>query len=347
MKLLAKLSFPFISLIIMFLCSQNQILAQEDIKSGSSVFVFESQIVGSGTSAGGTQQKPTKYRRRAMVSVKKNTTQTPKPKPKIGGKKPVQADEPIAPESWINESAAFAVEERAIADGEPLLFLSEGFLNSRINFCEAPKFPEAARKAKLKKVRLRLSVTIAKYGGVLDAQVIEGDAIFRQAVYDSLDKGLRFRQSYFMGEPVRIQGIVEFTQHDSDSYNMISCRDGVKDAELPAVIDGGDLSDNATFCETPQFPADAKAANLKSVEAKVQVIVDEKGKVTSAKLIEGHPTFGQAAVQSALKTTFRRSLITEQYVKVSGVMTFTQTADNSVKCKYNAPKEAVATFEEK
>ena len=62
--------------------------------------------------------------------------------------------------------------------------------------------------------RLRLSITVAKYGGVLDAQVIEGDAIFRKAVYDSLGS-MRFEQTFFMGEPARIQALVEFTQHDS------------------------------------------------------------------------------------------------------------------------------------
>jgi hypothetical protein len=142
-----------------------------------------------------------------------------------------------------------------------------------------------------------------------------------------------FRKTYFMGEPVRIQGVLEFTQHDLDSYNMISCRDAVKEAELPAIIDGGILAENATACEAPQFPADAKAADLKSVEAKVQVIIDEQGKVISAKPIEGHPTFSQAAAQSAMKATFRRSLIVNQPVKVSGVMVFTQTQKNDVLCK--------------
>ncbi|MEP6924495.1 MAG: energy transducer TonB [Pyrinomonadaceae bacterium] len=330
MKSLAKTGLQLAITATLFFALQSEIFAQQDdIAGGTSVFVFKpaSSIQKDFT----PQQKPRKNERRRIVSKAKSTGQTPTTG--SSGKKPQSAVvEPIAPEEWINENAEAAIEERKVADNEPLLFLSEGFLNSRIQSCAAPQFPAAARKAKLKQVRLRVSVTLAKYGGILDAQVIEGDAIFRQAVYDSLGS-MQFRQTYFMGEPVRIQGILEFTQHDSDGYNMISCRDAVKEAELPAVIDGGVLNENATACEAPQFPADAKAANLKSVAAKVQVIIDEKGNVISAKPIDGHPAFGQAAAQAAMKATFRRSLIINQPVKVSGIMIFTQTPNNDVPCK--------------
>jgi hypothetical protein len=340
MKLLTKTSLLLVAVATLFLIGHGFASAQisnDDIASGSSVFVFErSENSAAYRATTATQQRGRKIKRRPLVSGSKNTVQPQKVGlsggSKLGNKKPAEVVEPIAPEEWVNENAESAIEERKVADGEPLLFLSEGFLNSRISGCTAPVFPAAARKAKLKKVRLRVSVTLAKYGGVLDAQVIEGDAIFRQAVYQSLGSML-FRKTYFMGEPVRIQGVLEFTQHDSDGYNMISCRDAIKEAELPAIIDGGILNENANGCESPQFPADAKAANLRSVEAKVQVVIDEEGKVISAKPIDGHPAFSQAAVQAAMKTTFRRSLIINQPVKVSGVIIFNQTPNNDVSCK--------------
>lgn len=341
MKLAAKVCLQLAVLALLFNGNLSFVSAQtqgDDITSGSSVFVFEKASMSMG--GAGTQQVGRKNKRRRLVAPKKVTAKPAAVKPKSNaGKKPVEFEEPVVSDEWVNENADAAIEERQVADDEPLLFLSEGFLNSRIRGCSAPEFPAAARKARLKKVRLRVSVTLGKYGGVLDAKVVEGDAVFRQAVYKSLGEGMVFDKSYFMGEPVRIQGVLEFTQHDKGSFDMISCRDAVQEAEVPTVIDGGEIINNASTCETPQFPADAKAAGLKSVEARVQVVIDEKGNVASAKLIEGHPAFGQAAVEAAKKATFRRSLIVNKPVKVSGIMTFTQTANNDVSCKNTAVAE--------
>jgi outer membrane biosynthesis protein TonB len=345
MQLVTKASLRLALIAMLFQGNPSFVSAQmsnDDISSGALVFVFEKPAKSPAFRGASAQQRVRKNKRRPIIKKKSvmPTLQTgSNSNSKPGGKMP--ADEPIAPAEWINEGADNAIEERKITDEEPILFLSQGYLNSRMNGCSAPVFPAAARKAKLKKVSLKLSITVAKYGGVLDAQVISGDAMFRQAVYKSLES-MTFRQSYFMGEPVRVQGIVEFTQHDSDSYNMIGCKESavgvpVGDPTLPTEIDGGILNDNATSCESPEFPADAKAANLKSVEAAVQVVLDEQGKVVSAKPIDGHPTFSQAAAQAAMRATFRKSAITNVLVKkVSGVMVFTQTPNNDVSCKTTA-----------
>lgn len=299
------------------------------ILGGANVSVF--RVLASYNDSAGTPQKAKgKTRRRVIAKVSKPALKSAAKKP--AGKKTVVPDKPIAPEEWINENASAAVDERKIADGEPLLFLSEGFLNSRITGCSAPVFPAVARKRNLKEVRLRVFVTIAKYGGVLDAQVLEGDDIFRASVYESLGS-MQFRQTYFIGEPVRIQGILEFRQHNKDSYNMISCRDAVSEAELPTIIDGGEINAKTVACETPEFPVDAKTAGLKEVAARVQIVIDEKGNVIYAKTLNGHLAFGVAAEKAALKTTFRKSIIMNNLVKVRGEMVFRQTADNSIVCE--------------
>ncbi len=331
---LRSATIVFIALAVGIATFAQNVANFSDIVGGSSVFVFIGSQKSPGVRRGNAEQQARLKKRRPLATAKPRNSATsavPGPGAKV-------LDEPIAPDEWINEQADFAIEERKIADDEPMLSLTEGFLNSRINGCTAPVFPAAARKAKLQSVRLRLSITVAKYGGVLDAKVIDGDAIFRKAVYDSLGS-MRFRQSYFMGEPVRIQAIVEFTQHNSDSYNLISCRDAVKEAELPAVIDGDVISDRSLTCESPQFPADAKKARLKSVEARVEVIVDERGKVSYAKLIDGHPAFGEAAVKTAMKATFRKSTIVNTLVKVRGVLEFRQTVDNNVQCQTIEPSQ--------
>jgi hypothetical protein len=235
----------------------------------------------------------------------------------------------IAPEDWVNEDADLAVEERKVSDSEPFLSLSNGYLNSRYTFCESPQFPEAARRARQKLVTSKMMVTVAKYGGLLNAKEVEGNATFRAGVYKILGS-MQFKQSYFMGQPIRIEGVLSFTQNPA---NDLLCRDASRDLEIPAFIEGGNLGGRATVCETPPFPADAKAAGLKSVEAKVEVIVGEDGKVAEAKFIGGHPAFGKSAVAAALKMRFPKSSITNKLAKVRGTLVFTQTPENDVSCK--------------
>ena len=172
-------------------------------------------------------------------------------------------------------------------------------------------------------------MTVGTYGGILQASALEGDPNFRAAVYKVLGS-MNFRKSYFMGKPVRIEGLLNFTQNPK---NTVLCRETTQEVEVPAAIDGGDLTGLAKTCETPGFPADAKQAGLKTVEARVKVIVDEKGNVIKATALDGHKSFAEAAVDSALKTTFPRSMIVEKPVKVGGWLVYTQTPANDVGCR--------------
>jgi len=141
---------------------------------------------------------------------------------------------------------------------------------------------------------------------------------------------MQFKQSYFMGQPIRVEGVLSFTQNPA---NELLCRDAARDVEIPAFIEGGDLAGRATVCETPPFPADAKASGLKTIEAKVEVIVGEDGKVLEAKLLGGHPAFGKSAAAAALKMSFPKSSITNKLAKVRGTIVFSQTPENVISCK--------------
>lgn len=301
--------------------SAQNVITSSEIQANSVIFVFKPAKKFSGQTSSPKRQQ--------ISDNKKNSKPVKKVSPasKTGNRNAaVIADEPIAPEEWINEGADYAIEERKISDSEPFLSLTNGFLNTRYQFCASPQFPNAARKAKQKLVQSEVLVTVAKYGGVLDAKTLKGDPSFRAAVYETLTS-MRFRDSYFMGQKIRIEGLLSFSQNPK---NEIVCNTAPQEVEIPTIIDGGDIESYAKTCEAPSFPSDAK--NLKSVSAKVQVVVNEEGKVVDAKLIEGHPAFGQAAVKSAMNATFPRSMITTQYVKVRGFMNFTQTPDNGTKC---------------
>jgi hypothetical protein len=323
LKSMLVLLFVFGSQLFVF--AQN-VITSSDILKGSTVFVLKPPKKSLKNAASNAAQKIQSGRIDVKSSQNKNVN--PKPAAKKTKKPSQTIDEPIAPEYWINEQADNAVEERKVSDSEPFLTLSEGYLNSRFNFCETPQFPNAARKAKKKLVQLKVLATVAKYGGLLEAAAVEGDPIFRAAVYEKLGS-MNFRQSYFMGKPIRIEGMLNFTQNPG---NTMLCSEAPKELEVPTAIDGGVLNEEATTCEVPEFPADAKNAGLKSVEAKIQVTVDEKGNVIEAKPLGGPPAFSQAAVKLAMKATFPKSSIAGKPVKVGGILVFTQNPNNDARC---------------
>jgi TonB family protein len=133
----------------------------------------------------------------------------------------------------------------------------------------------------------------------------------------------------FMGKPIRIEGMLNFVQ---DPANKALCRDTSKELEVPAVIDGGVLNEMAVGLVTPQFPANA-AGNI--VEARVQVVIDEQGKVISATILDGDKAFGEAAMMASKNVTFPRSVIAGTPVKVQGILEFKR--DRSVTTLTDSP----------
>ena len=305
-----------------------------DIQGGSTVFILKApkkffRDGGTAVKKASQQTKPTaaKTSTGAKSSGKKTSGKTP------GGGAVVEQIEPIAPQDWINEQADYAIEERKVSDSEPFLSLPVGYLNSRAYFCESPQFPAAARKAKQKLVNSKVLVTVGKYGGILHGTTLEGDPAFRAAVYNTLGS-LRFRESYFMGQPIRIEGNLIFTQNPG---NTVICRETTQEVEVPAMIDGGVLNAYARNCTVPSFPTMEMTAGLNKVEAKVALVVDEQGNVIEANAMGGgNPVYSLVASSAVRKMTFPKSLIAGKPVKVRGIMEFTQTRNNDGRCSSKA-----------
>lgn len=98
------------------------------------------------------------------------------------------------------------------------------------------------------------------------------------------------------------------------------------DNSIGKTISGGVLNGKATSLPKPDYPPAAKAVRASGMVT-VQVTVDEKGIVTSASAVSGHPLLKQAAVEAAKKATFSPTLLAGKAVKVSGVLTFNFTPE--------------------
>jgi periplasmic protein TonB len=89
----------------------------------------------------------------------------------------------------------------------------------------------------------------------------------------------------------------------------------------PKTISGGVLNGKAISKPQPAYPAMAKAVKA-SGTVTVQVLVDERGNVVSARAVSGHPLLQQSAVAAARQAKFSPTLLSGTPVKVTGVITY-------------------------
>lgn len=83
----------------------------------------------------------------------------------------------------------------------------------------------------------------------------------------------------------------------------------------------GVVNGKATNLPVPAYPATAKAVGAEGV-VNVQVLIDESGKVTSAKAVSGHIMLRQSAEKAAWGAKFKPTLLSNEPVKVTGVIAY-------------------------
>ncbi len=89
----------------------------------------------------------------------------------------------------------------------------------------------------------------------------------------------------------------------------------------PKVISKGVITGLAVQLPKPAYPQMAKTARIQGTVS-VQVLVDEFGRVVSAKALSGHPLLINEAQKAALQARFSPTKLGDQPVKVSGVITY-------------------------
>jgi TonB family protein len=90
---------------------------------------------------------------------------------------------------------------------------------------------------------------------------------------------------------------------------------------VPRVVSKGAITGLALVLPKPSYPQIAKIAGAHG-PVNVQVLIDEMGKVVSAKAVSGNPMLMAAAQQAAYGARFSPTRLGEQAVKVSGVITY-------------------------
>jgi protein TonB len=81
------------------------------------------------------------------------------------------------------------------------------------------------------------------------------------------------------------------------------------------------ISSKAISKPAPPYPMIAKEGRIQGPVA-VQIVIDEQGRVISARATSGHPLLQAAAVQAAYQARFSPTLLNGQPVKVTGSITY-------------------------
>ena len=81
------------------------------------------------------------------------------------------------------------------------------------------------------------------------------------------------------------------------------------------------LNSRALSLPTPSYPPLARNIRLQGTVV-VQVLINEEGNVISAKAVSGHPMLVPEAQRAAMRARFSPTVLGDQKVKVSGVITY-------------------------
>lgn len=91
--------------------------------------------------------------------------------------------------------------------------------------------------------------------------------------------------------------------------------------KIDTIVSGGVVNGKAKFLAQPIYSAAAKQVRA-SGRVEVQVTIDENGRVVSASIVSGHTLLRESALNAARKSTFSPTLLTNQPVKVSGIIIY-------------------------
>jgi protein TonB len=89
----------------------------------------------------------------------------------------------------------------------------------------------------------------------------------------------------------------------------------------PVTKSMGVINGMATSLPKPNYPAAARAVRVEG-KVDVQVLIDETGKVVSAKAVSGNALLREAAVAAARNARFTPTLLSKVPVKVTGVIVY-------------------------
>jgi TonB family protein len=163
-----------------------------------------------------------------------------------------------------------------------------GIINGRATFLPKPIYPQTARDF-CAKGKVEVEVLVDEKGNVIEAKAISGDALLRESAVEAVKKA-KFSQPMIDTPIVKTRGTIV--------YNFVA------DTKC---VSGEIANKKAIYLPKPILSnvMGGKHLQLKKDEiVKVEIIVDEAGKVTSARAISGHILLRAACENAARNAKF-------------------------------------------
>jgi len=180
-----------------------------------------------------------------------------------------------------------------------------GILNGLAISLPKPVYPAAAMAVNaIGTVSIRITIGID--GSVESAEALSGHPLLRNSSVTAARKA-KFRPTLLKGKAVKVRGIIVYrfgNKPKKDSY------------QIP--IDKRNLLNNkAISLPIPLYPAAARAVCASGL-VKVEVSINSRGEVTSAKAIGGHPLLRRSVVEAAKLAKFHANI----KPKIGGILIY-------------------------
>jgi TonB family protein len=176
-----------------------------------------------------------------------------------------------------------------------------GIINGRATFLPKPIYPQEARDFCVGG-KVEVEVLVDEKGNVIEAKAISGDELLRESAVESAKK-TTFSQPMIDAPIVKTRGIIV--------YNF--------DSLAPKCIATNQIvNDRAIYLPKPnvQNIVHPKHLQLKKDEiVKIEIIVNEEGKVTNARAISGHPLLRAVCENAARNTKFTTTTLGKILIK--------------------------------
>ena len=189
--------------------------------------------------------------------------------------------------------------------------ISGGVLNGKAVSLVKPSYPPAAKAVNADGV-VNVQITIDEQGNVIAASAVSGHPLLKRVSVEAASAS-KFSPTTLSGAAVKVTGILV--------YNFAP---GGKELDIRvsnSEIEEEALNGQAVKLPSPAYPAAAKAVSA-SGKVRVNVTLDEKGNVVTAKAVSGHPLLRVAAEKAAQGAKFDPAQIKNKTVKTEGTLIY-------------------------
>ena len=199
-----------------------------------------------------------------------------------------------------------------------------GIVNGKASYLPKPEYPREARDFCIGG-KVEVEVLIGENGDVLEAKAISGDELLRNPAVAAAQKA-KFSKTPDL-PPIKLRGIV--------IYNF---------DYLAKCVTVGIVNQKAVKLDAPQVKDIVNPKNLQLAKEEiigVQIIVDESGKVTRAKALNGNPLLRAACESAARDTKFQPTLVNGPPVRIKALLVYKIKPDGAVSADIDRNDESV------